>query len=66
VRSADEEEQLVPIAGDAERAFGTASSEFVDASLAQLIAPARLPESGISEVAVNVALPFAEGARPQD
>jgi hypothetical protein len=47
-------------------AFGTGSSEFVDASLAQLIAAARLPGSGISEVGVNAALAFIEGARPQD
>jgi hypothetical protein len=47
-------------------AFGTASSEFVDASLAQLIAAARLPGSGVSEVAVNAALAFVEGAKPQD
>ena len=35
------------------KAFGTASSAFVDASLIQLIAAARLPNSGISEIAVN-------------
>ena len=34
-------------------AFGTRSSAFVAASLQQLIAAARLPNSGISEVAVN-------------
>jgi hypothetical protein len=32
-------------------AFGTTSSAFVDASLQQLIAAARLPNSGISEIA---------------
>jgi hypothetical protein len=32
-------------------AFGTASSAFVGASLQQLIAAARLPNSGISEIA---------------
>jgi hypothetical protein len=37
-------------------AFDTASSAFVDASLAQLIAAARLPGSGISEIAVKSAL----------
>jgi hypothetical protein len=46
-------------------AFGTASSEFVEASLYQLIAAARLPGSGISEIAVNASLAFIEGAKPQ-
>jgi len=48
------------------RAFGTASSAFVDASLVQLIAAARLPGSGISEVAVNASLACIEGAKPRD
>jgi hypothetical protein len=47
-------------------AFGTASSAFVDASLQQVIAAARLPGSGISEIAVNASLAFIEGAKPQD
>ena len=47
-------------------AFGTSSSAFVDASLYQLIAAARLPDSGISEIAVNASLAFIEGAKPQD
>jgi hypothetical protein len=46
-------------------AFGTTSSAFVDASLQQLIAAARLPNSGISETAVNASLAFIEGAKPQ-
>jgi hypothetical protein len=46
-------------------AFGTASSAFVEASLYQLIAAARLPNSGISETAVNASLAFIEGAKPQ-
>src|SRR5439155_5776811 len=46
-------------------AFGTASSAFVEASLYQLIAAARLPGSGISEIAVNASLAFIEGAKPQ-
>ena len=46
-------------------ALGTASSAFVDASLQQLIAAARLPFSGISETAVNASLAFIEGAKPQ-
>jgi hypothetical protein len=48
------------------QAFGTASSAFVNASLAQLIAATRLPCSGISEVAVNASLAFIEGAKPRD
>jgi hypothetical protein len=48
------------------RAFGTASSAFVHASLVQLIAAARLPGSGISEIAVNASLAFIEGAKPRD
>ncbi len=46
-------------------AFGTASSAFIGASLQQLIAAARLPHSGISEIAVNASLAFIEGAKPQ-
>jgi hypothetical protein len=46
-------------------ALGTASSAFVGASLQQLIAAARLPGSGISEIAVNASLAFIEGAKPQ-
>jgi hypothetical protein len=48
------------------QAFGTASSAFVNASLAQLIAAARLSCSGISEIAVNASLAFIEGAKPRD
>ena len=47
-------------------AFGTASSAFVGASLQQLIAAARLPNSGICEIAVNASLAFIEGAKPRD
>jgi hypothetical protein len=47
-------------------AFGTASSAFVDASLQQVIAAARLPNGGISEIAVNASLAFIEGANPRD
>jgi hypothetical protein len=46
--------------------LGTASSAFVEASLHQLIAAARLPFSGISETAVNASLAFIEGAKPRD
>jgi hypothetical protein len=47
-------------------ALGTRSSAFVAASVQQLIAAARLPNSGISEVAVNASLAFIEGAKPRD
>jgi hypothetical protein len=47
-------------------ALGTCSSAFVQASLSQLIAACRLPLGGISEVAVNAALAFIEGQRPQN
>ena len=46
--------------------FGTNSSAFVDAALAQLMAAARLPCSGISETAVNAALAMIEAAKPQN
>ena len=49
-----------------QNAFGTASSAFVGASLQQLIAAARLPNSGISEIAVNASLAFIEGAKPRE
>ena len=35
-------------------------------SLQQLIAAARLPNSGICEIAVNASLAFIEGAKPRD
>ncbi len=47
-------------------ALGTPSSAFVAASLQQLIAAARLPNSGICEIAVNASLAFIEGAKPRD
>jgi hypothetical protein len=47
-------------------ALGTSSNHFVDASLQQLIAAARLPFSGLSETAVNASLAFIEGAKPRD
>ena len=52
--------------GRLKTAFGTASSAFVGTSLQQLIAAARLPDSGISETAVNASLAFIEGAKPRD
>mgnify|MGYP003398724392 CR=1 FL=1 len=45
---------------------GGRTFHFVDASLQQLIAAARLPFDGISETAVNASLAFIEGAKPQD
>jgi hypothetical protein len=47
-------------------ALGTSSSHFVDASLQQLIAAARLPNGGISEIAVNASLAFIEGGKPRN
>ncbi len=48
-------------------AMGTASSDFVSASLYQLVAAARLPQyGGFSEVAVNAALAFIESSKPCD
>jgi hypothetical protein len=48
------------------RALGTTSSAFVNASLAQLQAAARLPCSGISDIALNAALAMIEAAAPRD
>lgn len=45
-------------------ALGTTSTEFVNATLFQLQAAARLPNSGVSEIAVNAALAMIEGERP--
>ena len=45
-------------------ALGTTSMEFVDATLFQLQAAARLPNSGVSETAVNAALAMIKGERP--
>lgn len=46
-------------------ALGTASMEFVDATLFQLQAAARLPNSGVSQIAVNAALALIEGEKPK-
>ncbi|MBR1255182.1 hypothetical protein JQ634_15905 [Bradyrhizobium sp. AUGA SZCCT0240] len=46
-------------------ALGTSSSDFVNATLLQLQSAARLPNSGISEIAINAALSFIESAKPQ-
>jgi hypothetical protein len=48
------------------QALGTKSSDFVNASLIQLQAAARLPCSGISEIALNAALAMIEAAAPRD
>ncbi|MFZ3328926.1 MAG: hypothetical protein WA231_25000 [Methylocella sp.] len=48
------------------RALGTTSSAFVNASLLQVEAAARLPFSGISEAALNAALAMIEAAAPKD
>ncbi|MBR1069146.1 hypothetical protein [Bradyrhizobium liaoningense] len=45
-------------------ALGTTSTEFVNATLFQLQAAARLPHSGVSEIAVNAALAMIESERP--
>jgi hypothetical protein len=47
-------------------ALGTCSDDFVDAALIQLQYSARLPLSGISEIAVNAALALIEAAAPRD
>lgn len=47
-------------------ALGTSSSDFVNATLLQLQSAARLPNSGISEIAMNAALGFVENAKPQN
>jgi hypothetical protein len=46
-------------------ALGTASMAFVDATLFQLQAAARLPNSGVSEIAVNAALAMIESEQPR-
>lgn len=46
-------------------ALGTASMEFVTTTLFQLQAAARLPNSGLSEIAVNAALALIEGEKPR-
>jgi hypothetical protein len=46
-------------------ALGTASMEFVESTLFQLQAAARLPNSGVSEIAVNSALAMIESERPK-
>jgi hypothetical protein len=47
-------------------ALGTASMEFVLSTLFQLQAAARLPNSGVSEIAVNSALAMIESEQPRN
>jgi hypothetical protein len=46
-------------------ALGSPSMDFVDATLFQLQAAARLPNSGLSEIAVNAALALIEAEKPR-
>jgi hypothetical protein len=46
-------------------ALGTGSMDFVDATLFQIQAAARLPNSGVSEIAVNAALAMIESEQPR-
>jgi len=47
-------------------ALGTTSMDFVEATLFQLQAAARLPNSGVSEIAVNAALSMIESEQPRN
>jgi hypothetical protein len=48
------------------KALGTASSDFVSASLVQLKAAAQFPGSGVSEIGINAALAQIEALAPKD
>src|SRR5271170_2992424 len=48
------------------KALGTTSSDFVNASLFQIQAASRSPWGGISELAMNAALAMIEAAAPKD
>src|SRR3954447_23703670 len=48
-----------------QEALGTVSIEFIDATLYQLQDAARLPNSGVSEIAVNAALAVIESEQPR-
>jgi hypothetical protein len=48
------------------KALGTTSSDFVNASLFQIQAAARSPWGGVSELAINAALAIIEAAAPKD
>src|SRR5258707_705653 len=47
-------------------ACGTSSPDFINASLIQLQAAARLPNSGLSETALNAALAMIKSEQPRD
>jgi hypothetical protein len=47
-------------------ALGTASSDFVNATLGQIQNASRLPGGGVSETSVNAVLAFIEAAKPKD
>ena len=48
------------------KALGTTSSDFVNATLAQIQNASRLPSGGISETSVSAVLAFIEGAEPKN
>jgi hypothetical protein len=48
------------------KALGTTSSDFVNASLFQIQAASRSPWGGVSELAMNAALAMIEAAAPKD
>jgi hypothetical protein len=48
------------------KALGTTSSDFVNASLFQIQAACRSPWGGVSELAMNAALAMIEAAAPKD
>ena len=48
------------------KALGTTSSDFVNASLFQIQAAARSPWGGVSELSMNAALAMIEAAAPKD
>jgi len=48
------------------KALGTTSSDFVNASLFQIQSASRSPWGGISELAINAALAMIEAAAPKD
>jgi hypothetical protein len=48
------------------KALGTTSSDFVNASLFQIQSASRSPWGGVSELAVNAALAMIEAAAPKD
>ena len=49
-----------------QKALGTTSGDFVNATLVQIQNASRLPSGGVSETSVNAVLAFIEGAAPKD